>query len=174
MKLLAEIFRNEGKNNEGRVIKRNAVRGIILEHEKLLMIFSEKNGDYKFPGGGVENGENQKVALIREIREETGGEVVEIVSEFGKVIEYGIPIEPEYDVFKMTSRYYVCKIGNEFGEQKLDQYEEELGFTARWVGVEEALETNRAILRENLQNTPRWTRRETFVLDQIKTELFGK
>jgi len=174
MKLLAEIFHKEGINTKGQALTRNAVRGIIFEHGKLFMIFSEKNGDYKFPGGGVENGEDQKIALSREVKEETGVEVEEIGPEFGEVIEYDIPIEKEYDAFKMTSRYFICKIGNECGEQNLDPYEEDLGFTARWVSLEEALKTNRALLREQFSGMPRWIKREIFVLEQIKSIMIGK
>jgi len=174
MKLLAEIFRDEGVNKEGKAVTRKAVRGIIVDQQKLLMIFSQKNGDYKFPGGGVNDGESNEMALIREVREESGAEIRKVETGFGKVVEYAIPIEKEFDVFKMTSHYYVCEIEKELGKQQLDQYEEDLGFMPCWVRIDEALETNRALLRENLQNAPRWTRRETFVLEQIKTELFGK
>ena len=119
MKLLREIFRQNGLNIEDKTIHRDAVRGIIIQHGKLLMIYSTKNGDYKFPGGGVEHGETYKNALIREIQEECGATVVHIEGAFGKVIEYNSAVEQEYDVFKMTSRYYVCHVNSEFNGQNL-------------------------------------------------------
>lgn len=171
MKLLTEIYRRGGVNINGRAVTRSAVRAIILDQDRLFMVYSTRNGDYKFPGGGVKEGEDHAQALIRETREETGVNVTEIGVEFGAVIEYDRSIETEYDVFKMTSSYYICRIGFEVGEQQLDEYEQELGFTARWVSLAEALKTNLALLREQNSKAPRWVRRETFVLEQIRNYL---
>ncbi len=35
--------------------------------------------------------------------------------------------------FEMTSHYYLCSVIEERGEQHLDKYEEELGFTPIWI-----------------------------------------
>ena len=53
------------------------------------------------------------------------------------------------------------------GQQQLDLYEQDLGFTACWVPIEEALKTNRKLLQEKLPEMPRWVRRETFVLEEL-------
>ncbi len=74
------------------------------------MIHSANVGDYKFPGGGVKEGETHIDALTREIREESGMSVAHIGREMGTVIEYDLPKENEYDVFKMTSHYYQCDV----------------------------------------------------------------
>jgi 8-oxo-dGTP pyrophosphatase MutT (NUDIX family) len=174
MKLLAEIFRSEGLNIKDRAVTRRAVRAIILEQDKLFMVYSKKNGDYKFPGGGVKKGEAHKEALNREIREETGVNLAEIGTEFGKVIEYDRSIDAAYEVFKMTSSYYMCKIGDEVVEQQLEPYEKDLGFTACWVNLAEALNTNQALLLGQNTGLPRWVRRETFVLEQIQNKWVDK
>jgi 8-oxo-dGTP pyrophosphatase MutT (NUDIX family) len=169
MKLLTEIFHHQGLNLiSGSVVTRNAVRAIIFDQDQLFMIYSKKNGDYKFPGGGLKKGEDHRTALIREIKEESGVENVIIEKAFGKVIEYDLPIEEEYDLFKMTSRYFLCNIGSVFGIQRLDPYEIDLGFTACWVSIDQALNTNRALLREKYSEMPRWVQRETFVLEKLK------
>ena len=168
MKLLAEIFYREGLDISGKTVTRNAVRAIIFDQDKLLMIFSEKNGDYKFPGGGVKQGEDHNTALIREIKEESGAESVIIEKAFGKVIEYDKPLEKEVDLFKMTSRYFLCSIGSVFGKQQLDPYEQDLGFRACWVPIEEALHTNRALMRKKISEMPRWVKREIIVLEKLK------
>ena len=50
------------------------------------MIHSLKYDYYKFPGGGIENGENPVEAMIRETREEAGLVVKpETVKEYGYV-----------------------------------------------------------------------------------------
>lgn len=75
---MTEIYRSEGVDINGKTITRDAVRGIIMEQRSLLMIFSEVNGDYKFPGGGVIRGESLETALIREVREESGADITVI------------------------------------------------------------------------------------------------
>ena len=79
MKLLKKIVRTQGINFEGETIYREAVRGIILNGKKLLMIYSSKDGDYKFPGGGVELGETYEETLVREVKEESGA--LELIKE---------------------------------------------------------------------------------------------
>ncbi len=166
MKLLKELVLKQGINFDGRTIYREAVRGIIIKDRTLLMIYSSKEGDYKFPGGGVNIGETYETALIREIREECGARVLSINDEFGKVIEFDTPIDEDYDVFKMASFYYICDVDTNFGEQSLDQYEKDLGFEPRWVDIDKAISMNQMLIDSN--NFPRWTPRETFVLDYIK------
>ena len=63
---------------------RNSARSIIISDGKVAMIHSIKYDYYKFPGGGIENGENPVEAMIRETREEAGLVVVP-----GSVKEYG-------------------------------------------------------------------------------------
>ena len=57
-----------------KVFYRVAIRAIILQGDKILMVKSN-TGDYKFPGGGVEKGETPEETLRREVQEETGQEV---------------------------------------------------------------------------------------------------
>jgi 8-oxo-dGTP pyrophosphatase MutT (NUDIX family) len=157
---------------EGRTIFREAVRGIIANGPNLLMIFSTKNGDYKFPGGGIDDPETHQEALIREIREECGTLVTKVGPPFGKVIEYDVPIEPEYGVFKMTSFYYLCQVDYEFSEQKLDEYEFELGFQPVWVEINQAIQNNKKIIASNRHEKIPWLTRETFIMEQLQEHFF--
>ena len=50
--------------------------GILVEDGKLMMGFSKKWDRWVIPGGGVDFMESYKDAVVREIREETGLEVV--------------------------------------------------------------------------------------------------
>lgn len=163
MKLLKGIIRKQGIDFNGKKIYREAVRGVVIKDKTLLMIYSSKYGDYKFPGGGIDIGESHETALVREIREECGATVLSINDELGKVIEYDIPIEENYDVFEMVSFYYICEVDPNFGEQSLDQYEKDLGFTPIWVDIDKAISTNKMLIDSN--NFPRWTPREVFVLE---------
>ncbi len=167
MRLLKEIYRKSDINLLGKTIYREAVRGIIKKNDKLLMVYSSKDGDYKFPGGGVDAGETYEEALVREIREECGATVTKICSEFGKTIEYDIPVEKEYDVFQMISYYYICEVDSVLEEQALDEYERDLGFKPVWTDIESAIKANKTIIETKSHNAPRWTRRELFVLELL-------
>lgn len=168
MRLLNEIFRSTGVNKEGKTVLREAVRGIILQGSELLMIYSTVNGDYKFPGGGIQDGETHAQALRREIEEECGIAEVRIGEALGKVIEYDFAEEGDYDTFCMTSYYYLCQAEPGFGALKLDDYELELGFHPIWVEVEKALRTNQTVLLDGNKNSHPWTARDTWILEQIK------
>lgn len=171
MKLLKEIFHASGLCLTGKTISRESVRGIIANQHHLLMIYSTVTGEYKFPGGGISTGETHEQALMREIQEESGAMLAEIKYAFGKVIEYDVPIEHNYDVFKKISYYYVCRIDHVLGECSLDPYEKDLGFTPIWIDIDSAIQTNALLLQGDPSKIQQWTMRELFVLQQIKSNM---
>lgn len=174
MELLKEIFHTQNLNLRGKSVFRQAVRGIILDGSQILMVYSTRNGDYKFPGGGVKRGETNEQALVREVKEETGATVTFIVCPFGEMIEYDRPIDHRYDVFKMTSTYFVCTINGKLTAQKLDQYEEDLGFLPVWIDVDAAIQANKILMASPDHKLPRWTPRDTFVLETVRAQLLVK
>lgn len=165
--LWAEILHRPGLNTGGLAIRREAVRAIIQNGTRLLMIYSSKNGDYKFPGGGVQSGETHGEALKRELLEECGASLSQMSACAGKVVEYDAPIESQVDVFKMTSYYYRCQIDGELGRLDLDDYERDLGFTPVWVGMDTATQINAALIDDPQRPAPRWTKRDLLVLERI-------
>jgi 8-oxo-dGTP pyrophosphatase MutT (NUDIX family) len=165
MKILAEIHRANGIDTTGKTVHRTAVRAVVLRGHDLLMVHSANVGDYKFPGGGVEEGESHEQALARELQEECGASLVSMDGELGAVVEYNHAKEAEYDVFKMTSYYYFCRVDENFGLQSLDDYERDLGFKPMWVALDFALSANRALIAS--PTPPEWLRREIFVLEHI-------
>ena len=169
MNVLAEIQCSPMINIRGNTIYRTAVRGVILRGRNLLMIYSSNVGDYKFPGGGVGDGETHVQALIREVQEECGMSVLQVGSEIGAVIEYDVPLENDYEVFKMTSHYYQCEVQDWFGTQKLDGYEQDLGFKPVWIDIDDSIQLNKDLLHMN--KSPRWLKREIFVLEYIQKHL---
>lgn len=129
-----------------RIHRRTAVRGIIYEKEKLLMI-QTNDGDYIFPGGGVKEGENHREALLREIREETGYLDVTVGPCVGTVYEQNDGIENPGTFFQMDSFYYVCQLNSRKQiEKELEDYEGMLGFHERFVDVKTAYEANARLL----------------------------
>ena len=170
MELLGTIYRDEKANPEGKTILREAVRGVIFREGKLLMVYSTVNGDYKFPGGGIDAGESHLEALRRELNEECGATLKEVTGEFGKTIEYAHAIEDIFDTYKQISYYYFCEINDGLAENSLEDYEEALGFRPEWVDVESALVQNKKVLAES-SAVPKWTKRECFVLDILKKKM---
>ncbi|REJ09843.1 NUDIX domain-containing protein [Halobacillus trueperi] len=154
------IEKNEGYKTN----KRLAVRGILFQEGKILMVKSNL-GDYKLPGGGVDDGEEDKEALIREIQEETGFRNCQVRQFAGEIVESHLDIYDPEATFEMTSRYYFCEWWGEKGGQQLDPYEEDQDFTPVWISVEKALAQNGKILGQTKKNT--WIERENYVLDQL-------
>lgn len=137
------LFEVDYKNyrTDGTVGKRPSARAIIIKDEKIAMVYSDKYDYYKFPGGGVEQGEDNVDAMIREVKEETGLEVIP-----DSVREYGVAIRKEKgkkeDLFLQENYYYLCRVGDKVRRQKLDEYESEERFTLRWTTAKQAIETN--------------------------------
>lgn len=70
----------------------NVVAAIIRDGDKILATqrgYGEFAGGWEFPGGKIEPGESDEVALIREIKEELEVEIE--VGEFVHTVEYDYP-----------------------------------------------------------------------------------
>ncbi|MFT3890222.1 MAG: NUDIX domain-containing protein [Anaerolineales bacterium] len=172
MPILTEIHRCEGVDIHGRTIHRKAVRAVIARGNNLLMIYSSAVGDYKFPGGGVDQGESHEQALRREVQEECGMSLASVGDEIGSVLEFDQPVEKEFDAFRMVSHYYRCDVLDGAGSQKLDDYEKDLGFTPIWINIDQAIQANEQLLDSDVP--PEWLKREIFVLKYLKQTLFAK
>lgn len=124
--------------------RRPSVRGIIKKDGKLAVVYSRKYDYYKYAGGGIEEGEDHKTALIREISEETGLKVIP-----GSIKEYGVFTRihkskyNEKEVFEQDNYYYLCETEENIGSQNLDEYESEEGFTLEYAEPGHIIEVNR-------------------------------
>ena len=121
---------------------RPSVRGIILKGEKIAMVHSLKYNYYKFPGGGIEEGESYSAALCREVREEAGLQVKK-----DSIREYGLVPRLEKgrrgEVFVQDNFYYFCEAETRPVSQDLDAYEAEEQFTLSYVDPRLAIRVNR-------------------------------
>ncbi len=143
MKLLFEIDTKDYKK-DGKAFVRPSVRAIIIQGGKVAMVHSLKYDYYKFPGGGIEDGETLLDALIRETAEEAGLAIDESsVKEFGYVHRVQKSDRVDVDLFVQENYYYVCGVKSEAVPQRLDGYEAEEGFTLEFVEAAHAIATNR-------------------------------
>ena len=128
-------------DKDARTVVRPSVRGILITEEQIAMVHSRKYHYYKFPGGGMEPGEDQIQTLRREVEEESGIRILpESVRPYGVVprrekCEDGILVQDNF--------YYLCQGEPKIGSQHLDPYEEEEGFTLEYVTPEYAIRVNR-------------------------------
>ena len=121
---------------------RPSVRGIILRGKTIAMVHSLKYDYYKFPGGGIQQGESYLAALCREVREESGLQVIR-----SSVREYGLVPRLEKgkreEIFVQDNFYYLCETEEKPLAQDLDDYEAEEGFTLEFVDPVTAIRVNR-------------------------------
>ena len=151
-------------------ICRTAVRGIISLDGRLLFIKS-KYGEVKLPGGGREEGESDLDTLIREVREETGFEVIpESAAPFGYIEEKRLSTN-EPMIWHQFSRLYFCKVRNEQGSTKFTESELRQGMHFVTMTIDEAIAVNRRMLDSEGERA--WNRREYNTLLLIK-EHFSK
>jgi 8-oxo-dGTP diphosphatase len=84
---------------------------IIVENKKILCVQRNKSKydyisyKYEFPGGKLEEGENEEDALIREISEELNL-VIDVAEKF-------LVVTHEYLDFNLTMHSYLCKANTE-------------------------------------------------------------
>lgn len=153
-------------------IQRLAVRSVIIRGNKLLMDYLKKTSEYKFPGGGVEPGENYFDALKRELMEEAGARV----KGTPRVIGYIDQLYPDrYDInklFSMRSLYYLVEIEDKMDSIQLSESEIALGFVPVWVGIDDAIALNQKCFDEGSLN--HWTQRELWMLNYIRDNLMAK
>ena len=150
----------------GNVNFREAVRGIIIKENKILMVHS-KNKDYKFPGGGIKKDEGHIEALKREVVEETGYVCSKINEQVGIVTEKSKDRYVNDRIFKMISYYYIAEVSNIRKTQKLDPYEAKLEFKPEWVDIDDAIMNNEKIITLGTPPIANWIFRETYVLKEI-------
>ncbi len=96
---------------------------------------------WQFPQGGIDNGEEVKEALFRELEEEIGTDEATIVAEYPEWISYDFPekIAKKMKPYKgQRQRYFLLKL-NENANINLDTEHPEF-VSYKFVGVDELLD----------------------------------
>ena len=81
---------------------RTACRGIIIQNNRILMSYETLTDQWMIPGGGLEEGEDERACCIREVAEETGL----LVQPSACVLE----IDEYYGNWKWVNRYFFCEV----------------------------------------------------------------
>ena len=151
------------------LFSRNSARSIVVRSGKIAMIHSQKYHYYKFPGGGIEKGEDPIGAMIRETREEAGLIVIpETVREYGYVHRIQKSDRDSAECFVQDNFYYFCDVLEELSSQNLDDYEAEESYQLVFVDPETAIKANRSV-KESPYN-PMMFEREARVLEMLLSE----
>lgn len=173
MRLLFELDTKDYNPNSARLI-RPSVRAIIIQSGRIAMIHSLKYNYYKFPGGGIENGENHLLTLLREVREEAGLMVIpDSVKAYGYVHRQQLGRQGR--IFVQDNYYYFCQVDQKTASQELDPYESEEQFTLTWVLPEQAIAINQSPQHGQRSYDPHFfimTARETKVLQLLQREAY--
>lgn len=155
------------KDPKIKVTIRMAVRAVVIKDNQLLMVHTKK-GDYKFPGGGLKKMESHEQGLKREVIEETGYIVERMKQQAGIIIQRNPNQFEANGIFQMNSYYYFCDVASERVAQHLDKYEQEQEFTPVWIGLNEVIARNEAILTQKGSEINPWVYRETLALRKLK------
>lgn len=114
-------------------ISRYGARGIVLNGENLAgMILMSANGFYKLPGGGIELGERESDAFVREVTEEMGCGC-NIIAPLGTVEEH-----KSRSNFCHLSYAFIGRIEGECKKTQLGDSEKLAGLSISWMSLKDA------------------------------------
>jgi ADP-ribose pyrophosphatase YjhB (NUDIX family) len=174
MRLLREMVHNNVDKIEGNIYRRKAARGIVLDGENILLLYTRRYNDYSIPGGGIDPHEDYITGLKRELNEETGATNIKVIDEYGIFEEYRRSHYKGYDIIHMTSYFYLCDIDKKLGKANLEDYEVSNGMSAVWMNIYDAIEHNKRLIETKDKKMGLSVERETFVLELIAKELVEK
>lgn len=167
MRILA-CFDEQNYDGTTKLFERTNVRGIVLIKGRLAMQ-RDKEGIYKIPGGGMEQGENSVETLARELREEVG-----LVLEEDSLKELGEITEIRRDIFDFDTKYichslfYACSVTDERLPIMPTESEIQKGYQAVWATPEEIFDTNTRLA------TDCWIARDTAFIKMLMDGKFCK
>lgn len=168
MRLLFEMDKKDYENCTHSFV-RDSARSIIISNKKIAMIHGMKYDYFKFPGGGIENGEDPITAMVRETREEAGLVVKpETVKEYGYVHRIQKSDIDATECFIQDNYYYLCEVEDEVVAQCLDDYESKENYVLEYVAPQIAITKNRCVAQSPYN--PMMFEREVKVIEMLISE----
>ena len=142
MRLLFEMDEKD-YNPNGRAFIRPSSRAIIIKDNKVYMVHSLMYDYYKFPGGGIDDGETEIEAVIRETKEEAGLNIItDTIKPYGYVHRILKSDHDDYDIFIQDNYYFICEVEDKIDNQQLDDYEAYEHYTLELVDYKTAIDIN--------------------------------
>jgi len=121
------------------MIPRASAGGVIINGDGKLLLVQQHNNSWSFPKGGVNEGESELDAALREIREETGLTKLEFVADLGSYERYSIGLDGVGESKEWGSRkrtFFLFKTDEEVAADFNDPDGEVTA--TRWVSTDEA------------------------------------
>ena len=114
------------------LVFRPGVYGLIIVDEKIVLLRNKSNNKYWLPGGGVAVGETMVEALKKEIREETGLNLIQ--STFATTTERFFFYKPTNEAFHAVLNFFYCEVqfNKLIADNKVD--DDESG-KPRWISI---------------------------------------
>ena len=113
---------------------RPSVYGIVIRDGKLLL--SKQFGKYDLPGGGLGLGEKLENGVVREVKEETGLDVVN-PRLIGIDDSFFRSSHAEDKSYHSLLVYFVCEYaGGDLSTEGFDEYEKKYAEMAEWIPLE--------------------------------------
>jgi len=154
--------------------RRNAIRAIILNDDKLLMIHTN-NGDFKFPGGCTENEETHEETIARQVTDKTGLEFSGMKALFAKIIECRPDKRKTTLAFELTTFYYFCEIENPNSYfRNIDSSEINLEYKPIWINIIEAIRENEYIMHRKPEASNGVKRELTVLYELLRIKNISK
>jgi len=122
---------------------------------------NDLNGVWQFPQGGIDEGEEVKEALFRELEEEIGTDKVKIIAEYPEWISYDFPSKIAKNMkpwIGQRQRYFLvklkksAKINIETKHPEFDDF--------KFVGVDEVLELSASFKQDVYKNVINYFKKE--------------
>lgn len=142
MRLLFELDRKDYAECTS-YYRRDSARSIIIRDGKVAMIHSQTYDYYKFPGGGIEQGETPIEAMIRETQEEAGLIAIpDSIQEYGLVHRMEKSEADPFRCFIQDNYYYICDAEERVTAQHLTANEAKEAFVLEFVEPEKVIKIN--------------------------------
>lgn len=141
MKLLCRINESdlaglESKSNNNPITHRKAARAIIFNADnKVAILYANRDGYHKLPGGGIEGKESWQEALAREALEEVGCQIKIRPVEIGVVEEIR-----KSHAMHQQSYCGIADVSGQILETALTEDEISDDISSKWTSLDEAIE----------------------------------